>query len=97
MFTFVVYSISFFRLMARDPNIFIDKTNVWDAHTAHKRFAEDLDEECQPPPRLLPALVAAHPYYLRLRRIVCNRDVEVAEEVLENYPLIVAAYDLIFY
>jgi hypothetical protein len=97
MITYVAYPILFFRLMARDPNIFIDKTNVQDVHTAYKRFVEDLDEKCQPPPRYWFWSPPSHPYYLRLRRIVCNRDAEVAEEVMENYPLIAAAYDLVLY
>ena len=98
MFTFAAYSILFFKLMAKDPNIFIDKTYVQDVHTAHKRFVEDLDEECQPEISLLLAPVAAFASilleaeadHLQQRRKGCGRSVG---ELSPHRR----AYDLIFY
>ena len=38
-----------------------------------------------------------HPEYVRLKRIICDNDLKVAEEVPENYPLIMASYYSIIY
>ncbi|MFZ8810677.1 MAG: hypothetical protein ACO2PN_21535 [Pyrobaculum sp.] len=100
--TFIAYLIFFARLLPKEPPLFFVKTRVQDVHTAYKRFVEDLGDMCrfggrlpepgrslccqfeEPPPQ--------HPEYLKLMRIVRDRDVKVAEEVPVGYPLIIAAY-----
>ncbi len=102
--TFVAYLILFIELWPMEPAIFIAKTHIKDTHTAYKRFVEDLDDVCsdkyQPTSPPVCSLCcqhapAPHPDYLKLKQIVCGRDVEAAEEVSAGYPLIVAAYYLI--
>ena len=100
--TFIAYLIFFARLLPKEPPLFFVKTRVQDVHTAYKRFVEDLGDMCRfggrlpepgrslccqfegPPPQ--------HPEYLKLMRIVRDRDVKAAEEVPVGYPLIIAAY-----
>jgi hypothetical protein len=100
--TFIAYLILFVELWPVEPPLFIKKTYVRDTYTAYRRFVEDLGDQpdqCQPEPASPPKCLLCcqseppqHPDYWKLKRIVCSRDVEVAEEVPVGYPLIAAAH-----
>jgi hypothetical protein len=87
---FFVYFVTFFESAPIEPNIYITKTYVQDAHTAYKRFVEDLGDEpiCELGSPL-------HPDYLKLKRVLCERDLETAKDVEESFPLIILAHHFI--
>jgi hypothetical protein len=85
---FIIYAL----LEPDEPRIGFPKTGARDEHREYRRFVEDLVDMRNMCGGWLP-----YEHYNKLRALVCGGDLDAAGKVSEGWPLLIAAYYLMFH
>ncbi len=74
------------------PDVYFPRTGARDEHREYRRFFEDLLDQENLCEGWLP-----FEHYNKLRALICRGDLKAAEQVSENWPLLLSAYYLMFH